>query len=129
MDVPIYIKMGLRVDSRHVQIENLPALDLIKRYDTKDVFIYLDPPYLRNTRKKYLYKYEMEDNEHEELLKTITKHPGRILISGYENEMYNNYLSKWRKHNKKTVAEGGLKRKEVLWMNYDIDQGQIMLDI
>lgn len=35
----------------NAQIENLPALELISRYDTEDVFIYLDPPYLYNTRK------------------------------------------------------------------------------
>lgn len=44
-----------------VQIKNLPAIELLERYDTKDVFIYLDPPYLHSTRKKYLYKYEMTD--------------------------------------------------------------------
>ena len=52
-----------------VQIECLPALELIKRYSTQDVFMYIDPPYLHETRKNYLYKYEMEDYEHEELLR------------------------------------------------------------
>lgn len=103
---------------RGVQIENLPALEIIKRYDTSDVFMYLDPPYLFGTRKKYLYKYEMSDTEHEELLKTIISHQGRILISGYENEMYNDYLAGWVKVCKDTRAKGGLKRTEVLWMNY-----------
>lgn len=37
-----------------VQIENLPAVELIQRYDTEDVFIYADPPYLHGTRKNYL---------------------------------------------------------------------------
>lgn len=35
---------------KHAQIEKLPALELLKRYDTPDVFIYLDPPYLPGTR-------------------------------------------------------------------------------
>ena len=54
-----------------VQIENLPAIDLIRRYNTSDVFIYADPPYLQNTRKKHLYKYEMTDADHLEMLKSI----------------------------------------------------------
>lgn len=82
---------------REVQIECLPAVELIKRYDTPDVFIYADPPYLHGTRKNYLYRYEMTDNEHAELLKLLISHPGKVLLSGYENEMYNYYLSGWKK--------------------------------
>ncbi len=95
-----------------VQIECLPALELLSRYDTEDVFMYLDPPYLHSTRKNYLYKYEMSDCDHEELLRVLVKHPGKILISGYENEMYNDYLSSWSKAQKDTNAENGLARTE-----------------
>ena len=101
-----------------VQIENLPALELLKRYDTKDVFIYMDPPYLLGIRKGYLYKHEMTRADHEELLKAAVGHPGKIMISGYDNDLYNDYLSGWRKAYKDTAAECGLKRREVLWMNY-----------
>ena len=112
---------------KNVQIENLPALELISRYDTEDVFMYIDPPYLHGTRKNYLYKYEMEDSGHEELLKKLVKHPGKILLSGYENEMYNDHLSGWKKVHKAARAEKGLPRTETLWMNYDIGQGQLSL--
>lgn len=110
-----------------VQIENLPALELISRYDTSDVFIYADPPYLHGTRKKYLYRHEMTDTDHEELLKVILNHPGKVLLSGYDNDLYNNMLSGWEKVQKNTQAECGLKRTETLWMNYKI--GQIELKI
>lgn len=59
-----------------VQIECIPALELIGRYDTEDVFMYIDPTYLHGTRKNYLYRYEMEDCEHEELLKKLVKTSG-----------------------------------------------------
>lgn len=110
-----------------VQIECLPALDLIDRYDTQDVFMYIDPPYLHGTRKNYLYKYEMEDSGHEDLLKKLVKHPGKILISGYENEMYNEYLRGWNKTSKNTRAENGLARTEVLWMNYEMECRQMTM--
>lgn len=110
-----------------VQIECLPALELISRYDTEDVFMYIDPPYLHGTRKNYLYRHEMQDREHEDLLKALVKHPGKILISGYENEMYNDYLSGWNKAHKDTRAENGLARTEVLWMNYNIGCQQMTL--
>lgn len=105
-----------------VQIENLPALEIIKRYNTPDVFIYADPPYLWGTRKKYLYKHEMTDDEHIESLEVLVNHPGKVMISGYDNELYNHYLKDWRKVSKDTLAEGGLKRTETLWMNYSDNQ-------
>lgn len=108
-----------------VQIEHLPAVELLKRYDTPDVFIYLDPPYLHGTRKNYLYKHEMSDQGHEELLSISASHRGRILISGYDNELYNTYLEGWHKAYKDTTAENGLKRTEVLWMNYQVGQMHI----
>lgn len=110
---------------RGVQIENLPALELIDRYDTKDVFMYVDPPYLHDTRKNYLYKNEMEDKDHVELLEVLLKHPGRIILSGYDNELYNSMLSGWRKESISTQAENGLKRVETLWMNYRDNQMSI----
>ena len=111
-----------------VQIENLPADEIIKRYDTSDVFIYADPPYLHGTRKNYLYKYEMTDAEHLQLLELLMKHPGKVLLSGYDNEMYNELLVGWKKISKDTRAECGLKRTEILWMNYDLAT-QMTLDI
>lgn len=110
-----------------VQIECLKALELISRYDTEDVFMYIDPPYLHGTRKNYLYKYEMEDCEHEELLRALVSHPGKILVSGYDNEMYDDYLSDWNKVQKNTTAENGLPRVETLWMNYSAKTEQLSL--
>ncbi|PYG84902.1 site-specific DNA-adenine methylase [Ruminiclostridium sufflavum DSM 19573] len=109
------------------QIENLPAVELIKRYDTEDVFIYADPPYLQGTRKNYLYRHEMKDCEHEELICLLKKHPGKVLLSGYDNDMYNSCLKEWSKVSKNTTVEKGLRRTENLWMNYEPSAKQIYL--
>lgn len=101
-----------------VQIEKLPALELMRRYDTPDVFMYLDPPYLPSTRKNYLYSHEMTLQDHEELLKECLAHPGKIMISGYDNDFYNEYLKGWTKVSCRTQAECGIRRTETLWMNY-----------
>ena len=106
---------------KQVQIEHLKALEIISRYNTLDVFIYADPPYLRSTRKNNLYKHEMTDQDHVDMLTALKRHPGKVLISGYDNDLYNQTLKGWRKETKSTLAEGGVKRKEVLWMNYDPD--------
>lgn len=103
-----------------VQIECLPAVELIKRYNTPDVFIYADPPYMISTRKDHQYKFEMSDQDHIELLETLRKHPGKVLLSGYDNDLYNEMLKGWHKEQKETIAESAQRRTETLWMNYDI---------
>lgn len=113
---------------KNAQIENLPAAELIKRYNTPDVFMYVDPPYLHGTRKNYLYRHEMEDAEHVELLKLLAEYPGKVLLSGYDNDLYNDFLAGWKKVQKKTQAEAGIPRVETLWMNYDMGQMSLTVD-
>jgi len=108
---------------KDAEIENRNALDLIEKYDTKDCFIYVDPPYLLSTRKQRYYNVEMtEDKEHEELIKTLKDHSGPVLLSGYDSELYNDLLTDWTKKEIATFAEQGKKRKEVLWNNYELTQ-------
>ena len=112
---------------KNAQIENLPAVEVINRYNTSDVFMYIDPPYLHGTRKNYLYRYEMKDAEHVELLEILSRHPGKVLLSGYDNGLYNDMLQGWQKVSKKTQAEAGISRVETLWMNYIIGQEKLVL--
>jgi DNA adenine methylase len=50
------------------------------------------------------------------------------MISGYENDLYNDYLSGWNKEHKHTSAENGLPRTETIWMNYDSKIEQLSLN-
>lgn len=104
-----------------VQIENRPALEVIERFNYSQVFMYLDPPYMLGTRSGKQYMHEMTDAEHEELLQMITKSRAKIMISGYETDMYNDYLSGWEKRQFSSCAEHGKPRIETVWMNYKAD--------
>lgn len=104
---------------KQVQIENQPATEVIKRFWYPNVFLYLDPPYLLGTRTAKQYKYEMTDQDHRDLLQLIKQFPGKVMISGYENEMYNLFLDGWVKESTKGYVEyNGADKKEVIWMNY-----------
>lgn len=59
----------------------------------------------------------MSNEQHIELLNLLKSHPGKVMISGYDNELYDTALSSWHKD---TTAEQGLRRRECLWMNYDL---------
>lgn len=104
---------------RGVQIENKPALELIARFNYKNVLIYCDPPYMLRTRHGKQYRCEMEDKEHEELLDALLKHKGPAVISGYDTDIYNSMLAGWEKHWAISHSQAGSKKKEILWMNYE----------
>ena len=103
---------------RSVQIENRPALEVINRHNYNNVFMYIDPPYLLGARTGKQYAYEMTDQDHEILLQTIQKSRAKIMISGYESDMYNDYLHNWTKESFNSQAEHAGPRTEVVWMNY-----------
>jgi len=106
-----------------VQIENRSVFELIPKYDRENVLMYLDPPYLLETRKnKKVYKHEFTDDEHEELLKLITNSKARIIISGYESELYSRYLSDWRLEKTMSKDQAGNKKTECIWFNYSDSQ-------
>lgn len=102
---------------KSVQIENQPALQLIERYKVPSVLIYADPPYLLATRSKRLYRNEMRDEDHVDLLDALDSHPGPVLLSGYDHPVYNERLKHWHREERKALAEAGRIRTEVLWIN------------
>ena len=103
---------------KEAQIENIDALELIKRYDDPNTLLYLDPPYPLSIRKKNIYKHEMAEPQQEELLRLILKSKSKVIISSYDNELYNEALKDWYVSEKSTIAQMGLPRTEKLYMNY-----------
>lgn len=105
---------------KDAQIEQTQAVELIRRFKHLDVLIYADPPYVVSTRKGKQYVVDMvEDRQHIELLEALKEHPGPVILSGYENELYEKHLQGWVKLHKKAMAEGGAARTETVWLNYE----------
>lgn len=103
---------------RGVQIENKPAMELIPRFNFENVLIYCDPPYMLMTRHGKQYRCEMEDKEHENLLEVLLAHKGKVVISGYDTDLYRTMLKGWNRHETVAYSQVCSKKKEVLWMNY-----------
>lgn len=114
---------------KEVQIENRPAVEVIRRHKNKKVLIYADPPYLLETRTGKQYKHEMDKEDHIELLETLLKHPGPVILSGYDSNLYDDSLDGWHKENIDNLAEHGKKRKEVIWMNFKPPMEQLKISI
>lgn len=119
-ELPDWIQ-GIVRRLKQAQVECSPARELIQRFHSPAVLIYADPPYLLSTRKnKRAYAHEMTVDDHAELIATLKQHPGPVMLSGYENDLYNDLLEGWRKIQIATTAEKGKHRIETLWMNYDL---------
>ncbi len=108
-----------------VVIENRPALGIMQRFDGPQTLIYVDPPYLHDTRSKkrihgaleHAYKHEMSEADHAELLAWLAGSSSMVMLSGYPSDLYTAALPGWRRIDIEALADGARKRTESLWIN------------
>ncbi len=99
------------------EIENRPALEVMRRFSASDCLIYADPPYLPSTRTQTMYGQEMSEAEHVEMLELLLEHPGPVVLSGYDNDLYNGMLGGWEQLAvKPPKVEKAAVRTERLWV-------------
>jgi DNA adenine methylase len=110
---------------RNIQIENRPAIDLISKLDSKETVFYLDPPYLPSVRKSSNdYLFEMNQAGHVILADKLKSIKGKVILSGYESELYKSLYSDFYKikFDAKMVPMSrgkGRVTSEMIWLNYD----------
>lgn len=104
-----------------VTIENRDALQLMREHDTPETLHYVDPPYVHDTRHaggKHCYRFEMTDENHEQLLAGLKDLSGFVVLSAYEHAIYNELESfGWTPKRRVAMADGARKRTEVLWLS------------
>jgi DNA adenine methylase len=70
----------------------------------------------------------MTDKEHLELLSIIKGlNQAKVLISGYDNELYNEQLAGWNKSYFDSMDGKGNLKQEVVWFNYELNSNQLTL--
>ncbi|MFZ5669103.1 MAG: DNA adenine methylase [Pseudomonadota bacterium] len=112
---------------KRVTIERRPALDVIRKHDGIDTLIYADPPYPHETRQRVrrgsgenadgVYRHEMTDAEHVEMLELLLSVKGMVVLSGYACDLYDDRLKGWERLEYAALADGARPRREVLWIN------------
>ena len=129
---------------RRVQVECDDWLSVWHRYVPVwkekgfKTFVYLDPPYMPETRRNGTYRFEFTEKQHEELIEVIKKERGvKIMLSGYPSQLYEE-LERfgWHKicwnvachavgRTRHTGIQGegatfkkGQRRIDCIWMNY-----------
>ena len=103
---------------RSVILECQPALDLIRSIDDPCVLLYVDPPYVPETRgRRNQYRHDMDEDDHQELLEVLVSAKSKVVLSGYPCALYESHLTGWARYCKVAFADGARPREEVLWCN------------
>jgi DNA adenine methylase len=108
---------------QRVQIENAPAIEVIRRYDSRGTLFYCDPPYPHESRgDAKAYGHEMSDAEHEHLAHVLHNAEGAIAISGYRCELMERLYRDWLRIDAPQHLCNSSKdsRIESLWLNYPL---------
>lgn len=103
---------------KRVNIECLPAVEVIEKHDHKNTLFYVDPPYVAHTRRKNVYTFEFSDEDHRELAQCLHRLKGMVVLSGYASELYDKDLyADWQRVTYAARGEMNVARTEVLWIN------------
>jgi len=106
-----------------IHLAQLDILDVLEHRQVPlswpETFVYLDPPYVRSSRKSPndLYRFEWTDEQHQRLLEILQTLPAMVAVSGYFSEMYAKALKDWRVITFQSMTRQG-PATEYLWMNY-----------
>lgn len=118
----------------NVEIDNRDAFDVLDRVaDFEDCVIYVDPPYLGETRTDRDSDSEVEDYhfdmaataDHERLAERLNSVAGTVLLSGYHSELYDELYDGWFVKEFETVTSSTHRsvdrtRTEVVWIRGDL---------
>ena len=113
---------------RHVTLSCRPALRIMRDLDSPETLIYADPPYVTRTRRTGAkYQFEMQDEDHREMLDTLLSSHSMIVLSGYPNAIYDHALKGWQRISIKarvfSVSSKQPVIEEVLWINPAAQKG------
>lgn len=119
---------------RGVVIESRPALQVMAAHDGPETLHFVDPPYLAATRARAhrrtdnggVYRHELSDADHAELLAFLHTLEGMVVLSGYPSRLYDDALPGWTRLMRAALADGAKSRTEVLWLNAKCAAGRTM---
>jgi DNA adenine methylase len=103
-----------------VTIHNDDYWNILQKNDSPQTLHYVDPPYVHETRfssKRNVYAIEMTNDDHAQLSERLHSLKGMVVLSGYNNSIYQYLFKDWKRIDKKAFADGAKERVESLWLN------------
>jgi DNA adenine methylase len=112
---------------RGVVVDHLDAADFVRHWGHADAFVYVDLPYLPETRKGPAYDHEADTAVHRRVAGAAHEavaRGARVGVSGYAHPLYDEELyAGWRRVTYDVPLHGardakGQRRTECLWLSY-----------
>ena len=109
-----------------VVVESRDARECMAQHDGAETLHYVDPPYMPETRSQktrrsggryHIYRHELTDDDHVDLLDFLKELAGMVVLSGYPSNLYETALPGWYRIERPALADGARARTEVLWLN------------
>ena len=133
-----------QLEQKKQELPMLPGRLYLKHIDSIDFYFdrmidgntfertifYIDPPYLKMTRRssRNLYGVEWNENDHLYMLNLVNrlkeKTGSDIMINHYDCDLYRDQLKGWFTEEYTTMTRGGA-TKDKLWMSYDITKRKL----
>ncbi len=102
------------------ELHQVDAVAFLEGYSFKgQELVYADPPYVPETRRRAkVYNCDYSKKDHIRLLRCLVSLPCKVMLSGYDCDLYNRELGGWHKVSflAKTHVE---MREETVWMNFE----------
>lgn len=112
---------GIAKRLRSVQIENDAAINILNKYVVhSNTLVYCDPPYINSTHSyDNAYEFNMTDDEHIELASTLNSLTCKVVVSGYNCELYQSLYGGWYNYEFESQVSRGAARTEAIWTNFE----------
>lgn len=127
---PAATQMGLEIDEKVIasygdlfdsvcEVIQTDAIEwLAGQQLDQGTLVYADPPYHPSTRRRSrVYRHDYSEHDHEKLLDLLCRLPSKVMISGYDCDLYRDKLRGWS-HRKFMVQSHVGPRQESLWFNF-----------
>jgi DNA adenine methylase len=80
-----------------VTLECMNYSYILRKYgNDKDAFMFCDPPYIIHNKKQGLYDIPFTESDNRELAKRLKELPAKIMVTHYDNKIFNSFYKGWR---------------------------------
>lgn len=102
---------------RGICIRKADATKIVNDYDTADCVLFVDPPYPGPVGRRYAVR--MTDDEHEAFAGRLAQCKASVILTMNPDTIYGEVLSNWCRHSSQIVTNGGTKKSEVIYTNFE----------